>query len=462
MDNSNLKATQETLDSYKDPNNPERIGTTLTLETGDTSDAIHISQSADGRLSVNVNNQTYTFNGPPPTSDTPAKDKPVPFFFLTITTAGGNDSITLDPNVTATVTIHAGDGDDTVQAGSGTTTVYGGRGRDHIRLGSGAGYAEGNEGNDTLIGGTANVVMYGNDGKDVLYAGAGPTTKESYLDGGDGNDRLYAGNGHTVINGGKGNDRIVAHDDATIYTGKGFDRVWANGNAARIYAKNSDRLSDTEQSTITRVTPSDAGQRAFSIVGSDAFKQRVEDDLELLRASPAGRVMLEEMDKAADRNGAPVTIEQSDFINMYGFSTTELEKLNPGDRFKIPRNDSRSGVINNGVAGAAADQGKIFYYPSFSNPETNASPIVQFYHEMAHAWNGANGTFLSGSSDPLPEHPERPGPENAELQAIGLPTNAPPFDFDNDPSTPPTSTNPAPFTENALNLEMGKPPRTGY
>ncbi|EIK62589.1 M91 family zinc metallopeptidase [Pseudomonas lactis] len=128
-----------------------------------------------------------------------------------------------------------------------------------------------------------------------------------------------------MINGGKGNDRIVAHDEATIYTGKGFDRVWANGNAARIYVKNGDRLSDTEQSTITRVTPTDAGQRAFSIVGSDVFKERVEDDLELLRSSPAGRVMLEEMDKAADRNGAPVTIMQSDFINMYGFNTTELE-----------------------------------------------------------------------------------------------------------------------------------------
>lgn len=129
---------------------------------------------------------------------------------------------------------------------------------------------------------------------------------------------------------------------------------------------------------------------------------------------------------------------------------------------KIPHDDSKMGVINDGVAGAAADQGMIFYYPSESNRKTNASPIAQLYHEMAHAWNGANGTFLSGSSDPLPELPERPGPENSELQAIGLPTNAPPFDFDNDPSTPPTSTNPAPFTENALNLEMGKPPRTGY
>lgn len=326
VENGNLKVTQEIRTSYRDPNNPQHTATILTLETGDASDVIHISQHADRRLSVSVNDQTYTLNNPPPTSHTsPAKDTPVPFLSLNTLTAGGNDNITLDPTVTAAVTIHAGDGNDTVHASSGTTTVYGGRRRDHIRLGSGASYAEGNEGNDTLIGVTGNGVMYGNQGKDVLYAGTGPTTKKSYLDGGDGNDRLYASNGHTVINGGKGNDRIVAHDEATIYTGKGFDRVWANGNAARIYVKNGDRLSDTEQSTITRVTPTDAGQRAFSIVGSDVFKERVEDDLELLRSSPAGRVMLEEMDKAADRNGAPVTIMQSDFINMYGFNTTELE-----------------------------------------------------------------------------------------------------------------------------------------
>jgi dipeptidase D len=36
------------------------------------------------------------------------------------------------------------------------------------------------------------------------------------------------------------------------------------------------------------------------------------------------------------------------------------------------------------------------------------------------------------------------------------------FDFDNDPSTPPTSTNPAPFTENSLNHEMGTPLRQRY
>ncbi|PRW83117.1 type I secretion protein, partial [Pseudomonas fragi] len=44
----------------------------------------------------------------------------------------------------------------------------------------------------------------------------------------------------------------------------------------------------------------------------------------------------------------------------------------------------------------------------------------------------------------------------------GQPTNAPPFDFDNDPSTPPTNTNPAWATENGLADELGTSLRERY
>ncbi|ONH56480.1 hemolysin [Pseudomonas cedrina subsp. cedrina] len=468
VDDGNLKATVKIDEFLLDPKKTEHLGSNLTLETGDAADRIHISQRPDGKLSVKVNDKEYSFDGDKSASaPSSSKDKPSPPFSLNIKTAGGNDTITLDPNVSVTVKIEAGDGDDTIQAGGGVTDIYGGRGNDHIRLGRGISYAEGNEGDDTMIGGTGDSVMYGNQGKDRLYAGAGAASKTSHLDGGDGDDQLYAGNGHTVINGGRGNDRIIAHDDTVIYTGKGSDTVWANGSKARIYAKGGDRLLGTEHSTITRQAPSDAGRKAFKIQGTDAFKQRVEDDLELLRASPAGRKMLEEMDNAAQNNGAPVTIEQSE-ANMYRFNTRELNTLSMEDRNKIKLDDPKVGGLKDGVPGARADQGRLFYNPSLIHvkPDPTApeltSPIVQFYHEMAHAWNGANGTLLEGTSKPSPDHPERPGPPNMELQAVGLPTDAPPFDFDNDPSTPPTSTNPAPFTENALRAEMGRPARTKY
>lgn len=444
VDDGNLSASQETFKSHKDPNNLRLVGNTLTLKTGDSSDHIHISQRPDGQLSVKVNDRTYTFEGNPP-SDKSARP---PFFNLNIKTGGGNDNITLDPNVTATVKIEAGDGDDTVQAGGGEAEIFGGRGNDHIRLGSGFGYAEGNEGDDTIQGGTGDVVMYGNGGKDRLYAGAGATTKSSYLDGGDGDDELYAGNGHTVINGGLGDDRLVAHDDSTIYTGKGFNTVWANRTKARIYAQSGDRLVGAGQSDTTVVTPSDAGRKAFSIVGSDSFKQRVEDDLELLRASPAGQKMLEELDKAAERNGAPITFKEGELAG-YTFGSSELQKLSPEEQLAISPDDPRKGSMIDGAPGARADQGKLTYNPSFTATGSETiSPIIQLYHELSHAWNGANGTVLSGM--------------DSELQAVGLPTDSQPFDFDNDPSTPPTSTNPDPLNENSLRREMGRPLRKSY
>ncbi len=466
VDDGNLKATEENLEYHGDPKKPVLIGNTLKLETGDKADVVHISQALNGQLHVKVNDREYTFNGDKRSSNTPPAEGGPPPLLLHIKTGAGNDNITVDPDVTVAVRIEAGDGDDTVQTGGGDTNVFGGRGNDHIRLGKGISYVEGNEGDDTVIGGTGKSVIYGNKGNDRLYAGPGSTDKTSHLDGGEGDDLLYAGNGRTVINGGDGNDRMIAHAETTIYTGKGSDTVWGNLTKARIYAKNGDRLSGTEQSTITRVEPNDAGKKAFKVVGSDAFKQRVEDDLALLRASPVGKQMLEEMDKAAERNGAPVTIEQGEGgDNVYLFGSSELQKLSAQERKNIPLDDPRRGSIKDGVAGASADLARLFYDPSaiLINEDGNmASPIVAFYHEMAHAWNGANGTFLAGSGDPRPGHPEEPGVPNGEQQAVGLPTNAPPFDFDNDPTTPPTTTNPAPFTENALREEMGSALRTQY
>ncbi|MBK3438390.1 hypothetical protein JJD70_17580 [Pseudomonas sp. MF7448] len=45
---------------------------------------------------------------------------------------------------------------------------------------------------------------------------------------------------------------------------------------------------------------------------------------------------------------------------------------------------------------------------------------------------------------------------------VGIPTDATPFDFDNNPNTPATNVNPYPFTENALREEMGVPLRDRY
>ncbi|RMP61338.1 hypothetical protein ALQ18_00740 [Pseudomonas marginalis pv. marginalis] len=84
------------------------------------------------------------------------------------------------------------------------------------------------------------------------------------------------------------------------------------------------------------------------------------------------------------------------------------------------------------------------------------------FHEMAHAYNGATGTFLAGETTESPEPGESRAVPNFERQAIRLASDAEPFDLDNNLSTLPSAINPYPFTENALNEEMGKPLRPNY
>lgn len=90
------------------------------------------------------------------------------------------------------------------------------------------------------------------------------------------------------------------------------------------------------------------------------------------------------------------------------------------------------------------------------------SPVTGLFHEIAHAYNGATGTFLAGESIEQLESGAWNLVSNDELQAIGRRSRATPYDFDNDPSTPPDTINPKPFTENELNEEMGKPLRKSY
>lgn len=455
VDDGNLRASQALTQGLKNPERPETLANVLFLETGKRADRIHISQRPDGQLYAQVNGRDYVLDTPDGRSNIPT--------LLHLKSGAGDDRITVAPNVNLRIEIDAEDGNDVIQAGGGKTSVYGGRGDDDITLGSDTGYAEGNDGNDILKGGRGHAVMYGNAGNDRLYAGSGPANKQSHLDGGAGNDQLYAGNGHTVLNGGLGDDLLVGHDRTTFYSGPGRNTLRANAIKARIHAQATDRLIGTQDSTLTPMTLTDAGRKAFSIQGPPDFIARVEDDLTLLRASPQGQKMLKALDEMAVKNGGPVLIVPSNRGNSYRFWSTELQHLEQNNQVPAERTDPKWGYLKDGVPGSRADKGTIFYNPAaVYGTDPLFLPLNQLFHEMAHAWNGANGTFLPGASVPTRDQPERPGPPNSELQAVGLVSNAPPFDFDNDPNTPPTSTNPAPFTENTLNAEMGLPLRTRY
>lgn len=424
----------------------------LTLETGNTSDTVHISNRTDGRLNVEVNGQSYLFDVRNEKDEVPTK--------LYIKSNGGDDKITIDADVMLYTTIEAGDGHDHVRAGGGPSRLLGGNGNDHLQLGSGAGYAEGNEGDDTMIGGPGNAIMYGNNGNDRMWAGPGAASKKSYMDGGRGSDKMQAGNGHTIMNGGLDDDVMMGHGRTTFYSGSGKDTIVSNNKDDRIYAKNSDWLLSFSGATLTTVTPSQAGKTGFNIQGTVQFKQRVDDDMELLRSSPAGQKLLAEMDAAAKKNGVPVTIQDGGKRENTNF-TFNVQETAP-----LAPDTPEKGFVHNGVRGTPVTDGVIRYPSSstFNAPVFGGFPITNLYHEMLHGYNGATGSMLPGTTkEPVAGEPaDDTDTPNFERQAVGLPTDAEPFDFDDDPLTPPTSTNPEPFTENALRKEMGLVQRNSY
>ncbi|MGY4638338.1 hypothetical protein ACVWVP_002266 [Pseudomonas sp. TE24901] len=436
---------------------PQILNNRIIVKTGNDDDVIHVSKGPGNQVRITVNGDVFNV-------DFEQKKGPQPG--LAIDSMGGNDKITIDQDVMLRVDVYGDDGDDDIQAGGGRTRLYGQAGNDTLRLGSGLGYAEGNEGDDTLIGGTGNSVMYGNNGNDRLYAGAGGKQKQNYLDGGNGNDQLFAGNGHSVLHGGNGDDELVGHDSTTFYTGKGRDKIRNNHAHDRIYAKINDEFDRNRGSSFTPVATSNAGERGFTVTGDENFKQRVADDLEFFRSSPNGQKVLAEMDELADTNGASVSINPIGFgASGYDFGSKALDALRAAGKGKIDL--SAVGRITDGVAGSRADRGVINFDERSIIEEHNGNtiiPVTVLYHEIAHAWNGAKGTFLRGRSkvdDPSTkdDSDSKNLTNNLEYQAIGVPNSATPFDLDDDPSTPPTTVNPKHFTENALNEEMGKPLR---
>jgi hypothetical protein len=441
LNDGNLKASGQSVWEH---DGSFSLNNSLILETGDNADQIHISQTQPGQLDVRVNGQLYRFDG---------EDQDGKPLTVHLKAHGGNDNIRIDANVMQPVTVDAGDGNDRVRAGGGYTRLFGGPGNDVLLLGSGRGYAEGNDGHDTVFGGSGDNVIYGNNGNDRLYAGAGPRSKTSYLDGGNGNDQLYAGNGHTVLHGGTGDDRLLGHDRSTFYTGSGRDTVIANRPGDLIYAQPGDAIKHLNGSTLTTVSVDSAPLEGFVIKGSAEFIQRVEDDLALLRSSPQGKQMLAEMNSIAQRNGAPVSLVEDRFDagSGYVYGSQALKELLQYERAPVVGDDPKWGFMVDGVPGSRADRAEIAYNRSALEVSAGVTyvPITVLYHEMVHAYNAGNGTALTGSTIEEFEGQAHEVP-NSERQAVGLPTT---------PATPP---NPKPFTENALNEEMGKPLRTQY
>ena len=413
--------------------------------SGTGNDEVKVSQRDDGTVDVSVNGESYEV-------------KLAQGQELTLRVGEGDDVIEVAPNVRVNLVVDGGDGADSItSAGSGNTRIDAGTGDDHVDLSQSSGRNDvfGNSGNDGIVGGSGADVLYGGDGDDVIDGGDGT----NYLEGGEGNDEFDASEGKNMVSGGKGDDSVVSGSSQgnNVYLGAGDDTVDGVTGSDKVYAESAvDQVNfaagqtDNGQVVVNVEVDASLGS-SITIEGSDTFRQRVEADLEFLRNSPVGQKMLAAIDSAdpelknPDSDHTVVIRELAREEN--GYASPAADGVTWGDV-----------QISNGAPGRGT-QTFMNYNPYFHMDEFPA-PIVVLQHELAHDYNFATGTMQPGTYRGT--GPDNGRVPNSERQAVGLETSAPAYDFDGDPSTPPTTSNPVYLTENGMRAELGLPSRDSY
>lgn len=416
-----------------------RVNGQVIIDTGDGDDQVRVTQDArTGNVTVSVNGESRTFTGNDRNN-------------LVIRAGAGNDVIQVDPGVTVNLRLFGGDGNDVITGGRGHDRIDGGAGNDRINGGVGNDYVYGGDGSDTLQGSDGNDTVYGGRGNDLIYGNAG----NDYLEGGESNDTMYGGDGNDVVSGGLGDDRLFgsAGDDA-VYAGQGQDRISGGSGNNKLYVQAEDTVQaaprGSQNQVVTVELTGNPGGTGVIVRGSDEFRQRVLDDLEMLRSSPVGRQMLASFDAARQRDGVTVTIEEITEDN--GFASRS--------RFSNPFLDpatGRRGTPTNATIGYNPT-----FAPTFEFADGTAAytpPSVVLYHEMAHAYDYTHGTLRPGTYQGV-DAADRGRVPNLERVAVGVP-----LDHDNNPRTPEQLDNanhPYALTENGIREEMNLQLRRSY
>ncbi|MEN5235890.1 MULTISPECIES: M91 family zinc metallopeptidase [Pseudomonas] len=316
----------------------------------------------------------------------------------------------------------------------------------HVRTG---------DGNDkvTFTGLQTHVVIETQGGDDDVHleGSSGPDRAGiAVVDAGPGDDLVVAEDLKEVeIEGGAGNDNISSNaTHSSIYAGDGDDTVWIEGGRAIIEAMSGlnavsngpldDRMYGHPGSinalggrdaplmfeAWNTPLPEDHAQ-TFQVRGDYRYVEKVTRQLKMLRATLTGSTLMEDL----------VARHARIVITHHPALDNAMAEFSHGQA--APR-------IASGMRGTPALNINVFYNPL--THITGAPSLIILYHELCHAWNFATGTLMG----------------DTEQQAVGLDSGEPPFDFDDDPQTPATASNPYPFNENALRQELGLAARTHY
>lgn len=283
-------------------------GNTTVVNTSDDADTITVgTDPSTGETIITVNGREFRV---------PVGQRVV------INAGGGDDIITIGPDVTAHIRIVGGAGDDVINTqqhdrnvsvfgGDGHDVIETGGGRDYISGGDGHDYVDGGDGNDIIFGGAGNDVLYGMGGDDVLFGGLG----DDYLEGATGDDVLFGGAGNDILSGGRGDDVLIGGaDDDVLYAGNGFNRVNGGTGDDTAYVQTGRGASAEAEDVHQFDMDPDLANDAFDTRGDDSFVARVEADLDLMRFSPVGQEMLGALDDERDTD--QIRIEATDGGNV--------------------------------------------------------------------------------------------------------------------------------------------------
>ncbi|WP_412461888.1 M91 family zinc metallopeptidase [Pseudomonas sp. SC11] len=322
-----------------------------------------------------------------------------------------------------TVRVRTGDGDDQVIVESSLdrhTVIESGDGNDDIQVHGPAPDAQ------ALDAGSVMVDAGGGDDRVVVQG-----LRQVEIDGGAGNDVLRSGAAYSLLYAGPGEDCLeveagkgtleALHGSNRVSTGKQDDRIY--GDPARIIAESGFSAPLLYPLQDAQLPPEYVA--AFKIKGDAHYVDQVTRQLTMLRASPSASVLLDRL--VAQQ--MTITIKPCEALDN-AFASYDL---NLGD----PR-------MRDGVRGDRLRYCEVHYNPLAQRLDTPS--LVMLYHELCHAWNYATGSVT----------------DNVERLAVGLDNPGSMFDYDDDPTTPDTDTNPPPFNENALRFELGLPPRLSY
>ena len=343
---------------------------------------------------------------------------------IVIDGGGGNDTIKVStftytaPMTGQTVTSKPVDVD---------MVVTGGAGNDQIRTGSGNDYIDGGDGDDQISSGDGDDVAYGLMGNDLILGGGGA----DYIDGGRDDDDVRGDGGNDIVIGGTHNDRIDGGGGAdTLITVTGSDTVIDHGNdGGHIFAKAGDTLDVTSHAKVQTVEPWDTERgrsplgTSVLVEGSDAFKARMQSDLDMLSFMPRGQMLLSDLDASGKTTSIQET-DRDDYSRQYVGAFPE-----GGDGLTTPA-DVR--IVTNPV-----------------DSWRSAPPSLGLYNLMARSEDMVYGR-MPGNKSPNPGGSENPyGVDSHDRDVLGLP-----YDKDgdgvNDPNTRQT-------TENGLRSDFGLP-----